>query len=359
MVPAISSWIPSTGGYARAVLIAAILSGAVVALGLFTWRLSHVLLVIFAAILVAVLLDGVTRLLRRYLPLGHTAALILVLLLITSLIALFFIFAGPAIGDQVGQLVEQLPQSAAQLRDTLASQPWAQALMRSAPNAEEMVTRAGDLLGQITGVFSSTLGAAVNAAIVVMIGVYLAWEPRVYGRSLMALMPTRAGPRAEQVLDAVGHALRWWLVGRFASMTVVGILTGIGLWIIDMPLVATLALIAGLLSFVPLIGPIASVVPALLLALMEDPLQAVYVLVVYSIVQFLESNFITPLIQRRAVSLPPAVLLAAQLLLGVLFGTIGVLLATPMAVVSIVLVQMLYIQDLLGRDVEVLGQDKA
>ncbi|MGD8590575.1 MAG: AI-2E family transporter, partial [Chromatiales bacterium] len=156
----------------------------------------------------------------------------------------------------------------------------------------------------------------------------------------------------------LGHALRWWLIGRITSMTVVGILTGIGLWFIDMPLVLALSFTAAILSFIPLIGPILSAIPAVLLGLVEDPLKALNVLLVYTSVQFLEGNFITPLIQKRAIALPPAMLLTAQLLMGVLFGFFGVLLATPLAVTVIVVVQLLYVQDLLGSQVRVLGEHK-
>lgn len=119
--------------------------------------------------------------------------------------------------------------------------------------------------------------------------------------------------------------------------------------LIDVPLILALALIAGLLSFVPYLGPILSAIPALLVALVVSPLLTVYVVLVYSAVQFLEGNFITPIIQERAVSLPPAVLLIAQL-------GMGVLLATPLAVVAIVLIQMLYVRDTLGDAIRVLGQ---
>lgn len=154
----------------------------------------------------------------------------------------------------------------------------------------------------------------------------------------------------------LGHALSWWLVGRFASMAAVGVLTTLALSAIDMPLALVLGVIAGLFSFVPYIGPISSAVPAILIGLTESPWMAVYVVVIYAVIQFLEGNFITPLIQRRAVSLAPAVLLFSQFAMAVFYGLFGVLLATPLAIVLIVLVQMLYVQDVVKDPIKVLGE---
>jgi predicted PurR-regulated permease PerM len=139
-------------------------------------------------------------------------------------------------------------------------------------------------------------------------------------------------------------------------MAVVGVLTAIGLWVAGVPLAFVLGLIAALLSFVPYIGPLAAVIPAALVALAEDPTKVIYVFALYGAVQLLESYLITPLIQERAVSIPPAVLIAAQVIMGVLAGAAGVLMATPLAVVLIVLVQMLYLEDVLGDSVSTLGE---
>lgn len=340
----------------RVLLITVAALGTVTVLTLLAWRITDVLLVIFAAVLLAILMDGLARLLVRRLRVGHLPALVIGLLTIAAALACFGLLAGPQVSEQLGQLAERLPEAVAEIKATIEGQAWGRALLRNAPPPAELVPSPGDVLGQISGVFSTALGTVVNLSIMLIMGLYLAANPTVYLDGLRLLVPQKLHPRAEQVLSALGQALRWWLVGRISSMFAVGLLTGIGLWIIDMPLVLALALTAGLLAFVPLVGPIVSAVPALLLALMEDPLKAAYVLGVYSGVQFLEGNFITPLIQKQTVSLPPAVLLTAQLLMGVLFGFFGVLLATPLAVTAIVLIQMLYVQDMLGSRVQVLGQ---
>jgi predicted PurR-regulated permease PerM len=153
----------------------------------------------------------------------------------------------------------------------------------------------------------------------------------------------------------LGRVLRWWLVGRFVSMAIVGAVTATGLWLIGIPSPLALGLIAALLEFVPYIGPIFAAAPALLVALVLGPTELAYVALLYGVVQVLESYFINPLVQERAVSILPAALITAQVIMGVLAGPTGVVLATPLAVSTIVLIQMLYIEDVLGDSVKILG----
>lgn len=339
-------WVPAG---ALAVLIGA---------GFLLWQLSQVVLVLFAAVLFAILLDSLTRLLHARAVMRRSLALSIVTLALIGAAVGFGWIAGPSASDQIQQLSEQLPSAVERLADIVEQQPWGGALLNGTTAPQQLVPSGTDILGRVSGVFSTTLGALINVGLIIVTGFYLAMNPDVYVHGISAVVPQRGRARAEEVLAALAHALRWWLVGRVAAMIAVGVLTGVGLWIIGMPLLLGLAIIAALLSFIPFVGPVLSVVPALLIALVEagDPLRPLWVLVVYAAVQFLEGNFITPLIQRRAVSLPPAALLTAQLVLGVLFGFMGLLLATPLAVCLIVLVQTIYIQGVLGRPVTVLGQ---
>ena len=155
-------------------------------------------------------------------------------------------------------------------------------------------------------------------------------------------------------MSAVGATLEWWLIGKVASMLFIGILTWIGLSIIGVPLALTLGLLAGLLSFIPNFGPIISAIPAILLGFIESPMTAVYVLILFIGVQLIESNVVTPLIERETVEFPPALTIVFQLALAVLVGGLGLVLATPLLAAMMVLIQMVYIQDVLGdKDVEV------
>lgn len=191
------------------------------------------------------------------------------------------------------------------------------------PNANELVPDKADVLARVTGVFSTTFGAIANFFIIIFIGLYVAAEPRLYSDGLIRLVPLNRRQRAREVLDEVGSTLRWWLIGKVASMIVVGVSTVVGLWLLDIPLALTLGLLAALLTFIPNVGPILSVVPAMLLALMQSPMQALYVALLYLGIQTVESYFLTPLMQKRTVSLPPALTIFTQVLFGVMVGSLG------------------------------------
>lgn len=343
-------------GFGRRLLMvvgAFVLAGALVVT---LWRTAHVALVLFAAILTAIGLDGLAAIVGRRLHLPRAWAVAVVVFLLLVALAAFVLAVGPQLADQSHQLADLLPRSVDTLAGWLRQQPWGETLIGGSPL--QFLPQAGQLLGPLSGIFSTTLGALVSAGIILVMAVYLVAEPRLYTEGVLHLLPLGRRGRAREVLTAIANALRWWLVGRAVSMLAVGVLTGIGLWLIDLPAALALAVLAGLLSFVPYIGPIAAAVPALLIAAPGWPWEPLWVLVIYIVVQFLEGNIITPFVQSRAVSLPPVVVLTAQLAVGMMFGLIGVLLATPLAVVVIVLVQMLYVEGVLGEPIRVLGDHR-
>ncbi|MFZ0392013.1 MAG: AI-2E family transporter, partial [Calditrichia bacterium] len=317
--------------------------------------LSHILMIIFAGILLAVFLSGISRFLHEKTHLPYTATLIILVVILVMLFGLFFWLSGPRIAAQMGILSEQFPRAMQQVEDYLSDHGWGRLILKNTPEPTELMNSKMDVFGKITGIFSTTLSIGANILIILFLGFYLAVNPDLYLTNGLRLLPLHRRDRAKQVLLALTEGLRWWLAGRLASMFVVGFLTAIGLVIIGLPLAFTLGLIAALLSFIPYIGPIMALVPAIVVGLAESPTMVIYVLLVYMAVQFMESYLITPLIQERAVSIPPAVLISMQIVMGVLLGAVGVLMATPSAVVLIITVQMLYVEDVLGDKVKVLG----
>lgn len=262
---------------------------------------------------------------------------------------------GSACGPPAFTAARTSSASYRQLESKIEHQEWISSVLSNA-DTKQVTPSATGFLGSVTTVFSSTLSALTNLLLVLLLGLYLAFSPKLYLDSVLILIPTATRSRAAEVFDLTGHALRWWLVGRILSMTLVGVLTTLGLYLIGMPLSFALGFIAALLSFVPYIGPIIAAIPALLIGFIEGIYQAFNVLLVYVVVQSLESYFITPLIQRRVVSLPPAALLSAQLLMGTILGVLGVVVAAPLALTLIVFVQVLYVRDVLGQKVKVMGQ---
>ena len=334
--------------FARRVCVAvAIATLAVLVLALL-WAATDVLLLVFAAILVACFLRGLADLFSRFtrVPIGWSLAMV-VLALLGAMTGAVWLLA-PHVAAQVDDLSRGVAQSVQQLHAYLAQYEWGRRILAQMPQAAELAQR-GNLLGRVTGIFSSTLGFVANTVLVAFIGLYLAVAPGTYVTGALRLFPQQRRARMGQVLEAVGETLRRWLVGRAILMVVNGVLTAIGLWVLGIPLALTLALIAGLLNFVPNIGPIIAAVPAVLIAWTVGPMHALYVLCLYVFLQSLDGYVFTPLVQQRTVSLAPALTITAQLLFGVLAGTMGLLFATPITAAAIVLVQKLYLEDVLDE----------
>lgn len=321
------------------------------------WNAIDVLLLAFAGVLLAVLLDGLARFVARHTPLRRTWALGLVLLCLLGGTVGFWWLVGPSIAEQFEGLREKVPQSVERLREALAGTAWGRDVLERVPDWDEVSPDRQALTGGITGFFSTAAGVVSGLAFVLLAGLYGALRPELYTRPVVRLVAPAHRARAEQVLGALGHVLQRWLVGRFASMAVVGALTTIGLWIVGLPVALSLGVIAGALSFVPFIGPILAAVPGLLVGLLEGPTTALWVLLVYVIVETIESNFVSPFIEHRAVSVPPAAVIFAQFVMGTLVGMVGIFVATPLTVLIVVLVQMLYVEDVLGDDITILGDE--
>lgn len=347
---------PAISDFTRRTLIAVGVATAFVAAALLARALAQVFLMLFAAILFAVLLDAPARPLQRRWRVPHALGVSLVAIALAAAVVLLGWLGEPHVADQVGALLDRLPGDFRALRERLSQSDWAQALLRETQWPQDVLGSPSAVLKHVSGVFSGTLDALVSVGLSLVIGFYIAIQPKLYAGGIVRLVPHRRRDRARQVLHALGRALRWWLVGRIISMTAIGVLTAVGLVLIDMPLALGLGFVAGLFSFVPFIGPILSAVPAVLIAVVQGPWLIVYVLIVYGTVQFIEGNIITPVTQERVVALPPAVLLVSQVAMTGLFGITGLLLATPMAVAIIVIVQMLYVEDALSDRVHVLGE---
>jgi predicted PurR-regulated permease PerM len=276
-------------------------------------------------------------------------------MLLLSLVALSGWIVGPRILEQLTVLANRMPQAIESLKITLSGFGWGQHLLAGKPMPENLLPVGKDLLGGVTGIFSSALGIIASTFLILFVGIYSAVSPNLYIDSWVRMFPKPRRQRIAEVFRALGTTLRWWLVGRIASMIAVGVSTTVALWVAGIPLALTLGLIAAFLSFIPFIGPVLAGIPITLVALAEDPALVIWAVAVYLAIQLLESYLITPLIQKKVVSIPPALLITVQLLMAVLFGVIGMLMATPLVLTCIVVVQMLYIQDALGDSVRLMG----
>jgi predicted PurR-regulated permease PerM len=312
------------------------------------WYGVNILLLAFAGILLAIFLNGLAAYVAKWTGLKHGLSLLITsLALIGILIGAGYALA-PGISEQSEELSQQLPKSLENLRQYIGRYEWGHQLLESIPKLGEVIGNPMGLLPKVSGVLSSTAAAIMNFLIVIAVGIYFAIEPGLYRRGFIKLLPLGDRRRAHEVLDATGNTLWWWIIGVLISMATIGVLTTIGLWALGIPLAPTLGLLTGILAFIPNFGPILSAIPPMLLGLMISPMDAVYVGLLYIGVQAIESNIVTPQVQKRTVSMPPVLGMIGQLLFGIFFGFLGLLLATPLVAAIIVMVKMLYVEDVLG-----------
>lgn len=313
------------------------------------WLAPNVLLILFAAVLVATALHGGAHWLARHTGMWDGLALALVCIAVIGGLVALGLTAAPVLAEQGAQLWEQLPRAAGGLRARAEQNPLVRTALEQF-SVERALSALGEVVGGATTAAVSTFGALGTFAFIVVLGVFLAADPDTYSAGMLALVAPSGRVRAAAVLRQLTHTLRSWLVAQLLSMAVIGALTTIGLWLLDVPLAVVLGVIAALLTFIPNLGPILAAVPALLLALAADPARALWVAALYVGVQVIEGNVTTPLIQQRTISLPPALILAAQLLLGGLYGLLGLALATPLVAAVLTLVQLLYVHGFLGTE---------
>lgn len=317
---------------------------AVAAVALLLWRLRGLLILVFGAVLVAVVLSAMADPLRKRLGLPNVLALLLALAALLALFGTAFWLFGAEVIGQASALRDSIPEAWQDLQDRLEPFGLAEPLrewVQSLGSGDGVLTRVG-------GIVASIGGGLADLLLVLVGGIYLAAQPRLYRSGLIKLVPERGRSLAAQAFDDSGRALRLWLLGRLVSMTLVGLLTWIGLWLIGVPAALTLGLVSAILEFVPFLGPIIASVPAILLAFALSPEAALWTAGLYLLVQQLEGNLIEPMVQQRAVSLPPALLVFALVSGGLLFGMAGILLAAPLTVVLFVTVKRLYVREALG-----------
>lgn len=204
---------------------------------------------------------------------------------------------------------------------------------------------------------SSTLAVITGFFIVMFVSIYIAADPKLYHSGLMHLFPRRARQRAGEVLTAVAMVLRKWLMTQLIAMLVIGVVTTAALLILKVKAALALGVLAGLLEFVPTIGPIISAIPAIAMGFLDSPEKALYVTVLYVGIQFAENQLLIPMLMKGGVDLPPAVTILAQALFTLLFGFLGLMVAVPAMAAVMVAVKMLYVHDVVGDPIAIINDD--
>ncbi len=323
--------------------ITAIVAGAVL-----IWYTAQVLLVFFAALFLAVFFSGLGRAIERNSRFSYPASVAFGLIGLLEILVIIGLFVGPAIANQSTHLTDELPKAYHHLVDQIKASEWGARALDTAKRAMEASKGSNwESTIKFAGLTAHGLGGLIFA---IVIGIFLAFEPDLYRNGFLQLFPERRRSRLREVLDELDYTLWWWLMGQLVTMASVGIFIGTGLSLLGVPLAGTLGLIAAVLSFIPSLGPLLSAVPALMIGLTISSSMGLYVGLLYLGVQILEANVITPLVQKQAISLPPAFVLGSELIMGLLLGGAGLAFATPLVAVILVLVNMLYIQDILKEE---------
>ena len=318
---------------------------------LIRFGILNILLLLFFGLLLAVLLRGFTNWVTRKTGVPDGWALAAVIVAMIALVFLVFWLVAPRVGDHVGDLARRLPEAVRQLRDLVAQKaPWARPLVESTSVAE--MADAPTLVTRLTGFASRTFGVIVNVVVVMFIGIYLGAAPRENLEGVVFLFPRGRRERAREVFLEAGETLRLWMVGQVVPMIAIAVMTTAGMWLLGIELAITIGIIAGVFNFIPNFGPLFALVPAALVAVGHGPEKVFWVVLLFMFVQSLEGYVITPLVQKRMVQLPPALTIAMQVVMGLLVGGIGVALAAPMTAALLVIVKMLYVEDVLKEETE-------
>jgi predicted PurR-regulated permease PerM len=382
----------------------AIIAGFYITLQLL-WVGQSIVLLTFLGVLFGIALTaGVDWLERRRVPRGVGAVLI-VLAFLSVLVGIGAATA-PSITGQLRELKTQLPQAIRQIQQWVKERQEgvSQVLEQVAPDAvaagdgqraqdttgaeagqraeageggparregqadqgaekapslgQNVAEQIGGVARHLFGFFSSTLAVLGGTILILFVAVFVAIDARTYQDGLMHLFPHEARPRAREVLSKTAVMLRRWLLTQFISMVLVGVLTAVVLLLLGVKAAIALGIIAGILEFIPIAGPILASVPAIAMGFLDGPEKAMYVALAYVVIQQSEANLLYPLLMKKGLELPPVLTIFTQGIMSIVFGFLGLLVAVPMLAAVIVPVKMLYVRDVVGDEVKLPGEEK-
>lgn len=339
----------------RQALTATVTVLVVVLLTLLIGFVAEILLVILAGTIVGLYLKVSSAWLARRTRAPRMVCLIGIFAAFIGLLVLLISTMAPVVAKEIRILGEVLPGVIKSLEQLLAETGPGQTILQefrqsleSMQENDSLVPLLQDWAGNLMGFFSSTLGFFIGILLVLLIALYVSSEPQLYHHGILRLLHPNARARGAEVLARLEYVLSWWLVGQLFSMAVLGTSVTIFLLIMDVPLAFLLGLVTAVMTFIPNLGPILAGIPTILVSLTVGPGAALTTLIFIVIIQNIEGWLLTPMVHRRLISMPPALIICVQLVLAALVGLIGVFLAMPLIAIGMVLVQMLYVEDFLG-----------
>jgi predicted PurR-regulated permease PerM len=339
-----------TRSFATRVLLVAGVAMAALAILAALWYAVNILLTVFAGLLLAVALGGLAEWAASRTGLRRGVALAIVVVTLLGVMAGGAWAIGATAAEQSRELIATLPKAVEHLKATLGENAVGRFLLERIPDASAGSEQAAKR--SPWWALTLTLDVITGIALMAFIALFVAADPDVYARGVVRLLPQGRRRRARQVLAELDERMRRWLLGKLVTMIIIAVVTWAGLALIGVKLALALGILAGLLNFIPYIGPLIAFVPAMLLALMQGVGTVGAVAGLWVGVQTLEGYVLTPLVDQQAVDVPPALELAALAVAGTTMGTMGVVLGAPLTAVIFVLVQRLYVEDALGDDID-------
>lgn len=337
--------------FIRRVLILIVMIAVLVAI----YRAGHILMLAFGSILGALIIRGIAEGYEGRLRLPHRMAVHAGMLTALAAIAFLIWLFAVQFGAQVNLFITSLPAIIREVEAMLSGSPVGTKIV----DAIEAAYAGSRVASDIGGLVSGSAELLLNVLLVVVGSFFLAADPTAYERGFLLLVPRTRRAAFADALEAAATDLKLWLRAQMVLMSTMGLLVGFGLWIAGVPSAAALGLLAGLSEFIPYIGPTAAMIPALGLAATRGPGVLAGALATYVLVRLLQTNFITPYVQKRVIAIPPAITLFAIIGIGVVTGLYGLFFAGALVVVIFSLVRSLYIRDVLGEAGEAAGPKKA
>lgn len=312
--------------------------------------LVHYAAIVACGVILGLALWSVAGAVARRTPLSYPVALASVLVALVAATVAFGWWSGPLLVAQFDELRTAVGEGITRGREWLEGTSMGRRVAAEIGSIDERLAESSsELIGSLQRGVASGLGAAADALIVVVLGVFFASAPSRYVDGLLVLAPRARRARLREVVLATAGTLRSWLAARLFLMVVIGAAFGISLALLGLPLALPIGVLTGALAFIPFVGAVLALVPAVAVAFAQGPDMALKVLLVYLVIQAIETNVLDPIVESRAVRLPAALVVLAQIVAVVYFGPIGVLISTPLLVVVVVVVRMLYLEDVLGE----------
>ncbi|MBR8837362.1 MAG: AI-2E family transporter [Stigonema ocellatum SAG 48.90 = DSM 106950] len=315
------------------------------------WQIRQVLLLVFMAVVFATALNSFVQRLQRF----GIKRLIAIAISLGGFLTFLVVFIGliiPPFADQFQELIQLVPKGLDRL------QAWFQYFQTRISGSSKYIPGVEALIQQLQpftiqlaskffAFFSNIVAIALNSLLVLVLTVMFLINPLPYRQGFMRLFPGFYRRRVDEILSRCEVALVSWISGILIDMVVIGVVSGISLWILGVPLVLANALLAGLLEAIPNVGPTLSVIPPMAIALIDTPWKAGAVLIVYIIIQQLEQYLLVPYVMAKQVSLLPVVILISQVIFAIFFGFLGLFLAIPLVIVGLIWLQEVLIKDVL------------